>query len=284
MKHRADRIEPICPKICRPFFSSYLEPELQSELNQARVVHSIVDDPKRRRSVNVLLSAAARTSHIELRMVEEVEEFRSELEVHAFPERKREVLDDREVGVHESRSVERSAGSCAEFSRRRLLKRAGIEPVLNRMYCRRSGATRITRNRPSLVRIANLVWTLESISVVREENPGSVSAIHDKQWEAGGGMFNDIQLPVAQDRIRRPGPIAAEVFAFSKGQVIQNAGSKVVVQIQLREAPVELRASGKRIINGSRISTQPIRHTGVEGSRPGIAQQGIKSVTCALSF
>src|SRR6266567_7269531 len=110
-----------------------LESQLQSELDQSRVIDCVVDDSESTRSIDVLLATAPRSAHIELRVIEQVEELRPELQSHPFPERQREVLDDREIRVYETRSINRGPGSRAEFSGGRLRERTGIEPILNRV-------------------------------------------------------------------------------------------------------------------------------------------------------
>src|SRR5690242_13772298 len=74
-KLRAERAMPVCPSVY-PFVSS--ESQLQRELNQTRVVDGIVNDAEGGGSIDILLAAAARAAHVELRMVEEVEELRPE--------------------------------------------------------------------------------------------------------------------------------------------------------------------------------------------------------------
>src|ERR1700682_40968 len=97
-------------------------------------------------------------------------------------------------------------------------------------------------------------------------------------------MLDQIHLPVPEYGVRGTAPVAAEVLPFAKGQVIQDTRGEVVVQVQLRQSPVQFRASWKRVIDRSRIRTQTVRHAGVEGPRPGITDQRIKPVACALSL
>src|SRR5215831_1232480 len=127
-KFRAERDWPVCPETWTGFARS--EPQLQGELNQARIVHRVVDDPEGAESIDILLPGASSASQVELRMVEEVEKFGTELQVHAFPERNRKVLHHREVGIHKARAVDRGPGSGAQLTRGGLREGAGIEPVL----------------------------------------------------------------------------------------------------------------------------------------------------------
>ena len=147
-----------------------LEPQFQGELNQARIVHGIVDDPECARSIDVLLAAASGATHVELRMVEQVEELGPELQVHAFVEGQREVLNDREIRVDEARTVHWGSSSRAKFSKRSLGKSARVEPVLNRVDSRGRHATGIARHRTWFRGIAHLVWTLVSAAVIGEEH------------------------------------------------------------------------------------------------------------------
>src|SRR5436305_7036969 len=51
---------------------SPLEPQLQGELNQARVINRIVDHPKRAGSIDILLSTASPSAQVEPVMIEYV--------------------------------------------------------------------------------------------------------------------------------------------------------------------------------------------------------------------
>src|SRR5438477_7047604 len=186
-------------------------------------------------------------------MVEKVEELSPELQIGAFAERQRDVLNDRKVNVHKTWTVDRSTRGCAQFSGRGLCEGAGIEPVLNRVDSRRSHATRIALDRPCLVWIADLVWTLVSASVIGEEHSRSITAIDYEQRESGSGPDDRIQLPVPEDGIGRTAPITAELLTFPEWQVVQDAGGEAVIQIQLRQSPIQFRAARKRIINRARI-------------------------------
>src|SRR5215469_5521437 len=279
-KFRAERDLPVCPEIWTGFARS--EPQFQGELNQARVVHRVVDDPEGAGSIDILLPGAPGASQVELRMVEEIEKFGTELQVHAFPERNREVLHHREVGIHKARAVDRSSGSGAQLTPWGLREGAGIEPVLNGVDLR--GAVGAASLRPGLVRVSHLVRTLERVSVIGKEHPGSVSAINDKQRKPRRGVFDHVQLPVAQDCIGCTAPVAAKVLALAKRQVVQNAGGKVVVEIELRHAPIQLAVTRQGIIQCPRIRAEAIGHAGVERTRPGIAEQGVEAVARALGL
>ena len=82
-----------------------LELQLQSELHHARIVDGAVHQSKAALCVDVL-HAAIRTipRQPELGVIEQVEELGAELQTHALPEGKHEVLDGREICVHKTRS------------------------------------------------------------------------------------------------------------------------------------------------------------------------------------
>src|SRR5271168_505799 len=86
-----------------------LERQLQSELDEARVVYGRIDRAKTA-SVDVAEWLT------ELSVVEEVEEFRPEIQTHIFP-RQLELFDHGEIGVHEIRTVDGNTTGVAEFTR-----------------------------------------------------------------------------------------------------------------------------------------------------------------------
>ena len=126
--------------------------------------------------MDILLSGVSVAVQIELRVVEQIEEFGTELQIHPFAQSEWEIFDDGEIRIHETRTVDRRAGSGAKRadgellrspatdrysrkgSRRSGLKRARVEPVLVRMNLRGSSAGRVCGNRSGLVWIANFVW------------------------------------------------------------------------------------------------------------------------------
>src|SRR5579864_7026302 len=215
-------------------------------------------------------------------MVEQVEEFSPELQVHTFAEGQREVLDERKIGIHKPRTVNRSPGCGAKLSRRSLCESARIEPVLNCVNSSR--AVRPAALRARLVWVPDLVRTLEGASIVGEEDSRSIAAVHDEQRKSGRYSFNKIHLPVPQYSVGGATPIAAELSPFAEWQVIQDASCETIVKVQLRQTPIELGTSGQRIVDCARIGPESIGHPGVECARPGVAQKGIDTVTRTLSF
>ena len=128
-------------------------------------------------------------------------------------------------------SREHALVECSWRARSDSLEVIRIEPVIDGMDLRRGCTCGIGRNRASLVRIANLIWTLEGVSVVGEEHPRSVAAVHYEQRKSRGGVFDKIHLPVPEYGVRRPVPTSTVLLSLAKWQVIQNAGREIVIQI-----------------------------------------------------
>src|SRR5581483_9777990 len=129
-------------------------------------------------------------AHIELGMVEQIEELGLELETHAFAERERKVFDHGEIRVHEPWTIDRSTGCDTEFPSGRLHKRTRVKPVLNCVDLTGRGATGIACDRPRLIWITDLIGTLVRASVVGEEHSRPIATIHDEQGESRRGVHN----------------------------------------------------------------------------------------------
>ncbi len=88
-----------------------LEIKPQSKLDDARVVDGLVDFAERGRAADVLhVNAVA--GQTELRMIEKVEKFRSELESVLLVNR--EILESRKIRIHKARARNRRAGCVSE--------------------------------------------------------------------------------------------------------------------------------------------------------------------------
>src|SRR5580700_2428227 len=87
-----------------------------------------------------------------------------------------------------------------------------------------------------------------------------------------------------KDGVGGSAPVAAEPLALAEGQVIKDAGGKTIIEVELRQAPIEPRGPGQRIIKRAGVSTQAVSQTGIEISRIGIADQSVQPVPGALGF
>jgi len=221
---------PVCPKLKTE--SSRLELKLERELNQARVVHGVVDHSETGGRVYVHFSGACGTCQVVLRMIEEIEKLRPELQIHPLPERQRNVLDQGEVCIYETRTVNRRANTGAEFSGRGESERAWVEPILNCVNL--CGTARLSALVPALVGVTHLVRTREVISVVGKIHSRTLTAVDHVQRESRRGPFDQIDLPMPQRGINRTVPIATPMLALAEREVINDAGSKTVVEVEFR--------------------------------------------------
>src|SRR5215831_10614611 len=90
------------------------------------------------------------------------------------------------------------------------------------------------------VRGANLVRAVEGVAVTVEVHTRLIGAGKDKDREPGGDPFDDVDLPVSENGVGDIVPVAAELLAMPKRQVVNNARRKAVVQVDLGKRPVEL--------------------------------------------
>src|ERR1700722_3596327 len=186
-------------------------------------------------------------------MIGQVEELSPELHTHALAKRQRTTLNARKIRVHEARPVNRCARGRAKFSGGSRHKRAGVEPVLESVNL--GGTVGAAGFGAGLIGIADQVWARICIAVIREKHARRVAAVNYEQGESRRDPLDKIQLPVPEDGIRRATPIAAELPAFSERQIVENAGGEAVVEIELRQPPVQLLRSGQRIVNRARVGT-----------------------------
>src|SRR5579863_1055990 len=157
-------------------------------------------------------------------MVEQVEEFSPEIQPHSFPWNK--VLDDREIGVHETRTGKRRPICISELPSRRLREATGVKPP---------GKSRIAQHG-----IARLIGTDKALSiVVLEICSGCVAAIDNEYRKSRGRLFDDRSLPASHDGISRPVPCVSPFPAFAERQLINDAGREIVVQVDLRKPPIQ---------------------------------------------
>ena len=79
-----------------------------------------------------------------------------------------------------------------------------------------------------------LIWADKVIPVVGQVHARTVVTRDNEDWESGSGLFDHVDLPISEDRIRNPVPVAPELLALAKWQVIDQAGSEVVIELNLR--------------------------------------------------
>src|SRR6266404_7448581 len=141
-----------------------LESELQPELNEARVVHRVVYLTKAKCPDVVDRQA-------ELRVVEQVEELRPEVQVHILP-RQRELLDDGEVRVHEVWTVDGHARSIPEATDPEVVDRTNEASRVNVLETLMAGRVGITTR--DFVRAIKVV----PVAAVVKRNSGLIKGVN----------------------------------------------------------------------------------------------------------
>jgi hypothetical protein len=216
-----------------------LERELQAELDEARVVDGGL-------GVAEEWVATVIDGQPELSVVEEVEEFGSEVQAHVFPWQL-ELFDDGEVGVYKVGTVYGHAVGVAEFTFQRLRKTSHVKVM-------GLGVVGIG------VASGNLVRTLESVAVAAgiEGDAGGIVVVDQRNGEAGGNSFDEGDLPATEKRLGQVTPIVAVLLTSTEGQVIDNAGGEIIVEVDLRGPPIERLPIGQREVGGAQFGTQAI--------------------------
>src|SRR5438270_13937087 len=102
-------------------------------------------------------------------MVEKVEELSPEIHRHALAIGQQEMLDQGQIRIDEVRSVQRSTIRVPQFSARRAGEALGVEKL---------------GERPTAARRAELVGTVEIVSVVGEIHAGTTVAVDEEHWES----------------------------------------------------------------------------------------------------
>src|SRR3984893_14670997 len=214
--------------------SGALKSELQPELNETRIVYSGVD-----RAEADGVDIANRLT--ELRVVKQVEKFRPEIQAHILP-RQPELLDHREVGIDEVRTVDGYTAGIAKMT-----------------FCRLGKAGRVYELYLGLVGVgvaaSHLVRTVvvEAIAAGVEGDPGIVQAVEEGVGKAGSNFLDQRQLPAAQKRVGYVAPAVAEFLAPAEGQVVDHSASKVMTQVDLGGSPIEVLPIRQWEIGGTQL-------------------------------
>jgi hypothetical protein len=123
--------------------------------------------------------------------------------MHALP-RSGKALDDREVGVHVVRPVDRSAVGVPELSNRSTGEAADIEPLPDILV----NAT---------IRVTDLIWPVERVAVAVEVHAGRIRAVEDEHGEARGDFFNHVNA-VSEQGVGGVIPTAAVLLPLPNGR------------------------------------------------------------------
>src|SRR5438105_3482764 len=201
-------------------------------------------------------------------MVKQIEEFSPEIHSHTITEWQREVLDDREIGVHKTWAVGRSPRGIAEFACSGISETLCVEPLAQGGVVS-PGATK-------------LIWADKVIPVVGQVHARTVVTRDNEDWESGSGLFDHVDLPISEDRIRNPVPVAPELLASPERQIIEHTSSEVVIQLYLREAPISTGRAGQWPVGHARAAAKTVVESRVEVPGLRVAQEDIQSVPRAF--
>ena len=177
--------------------------------------------------------------HAELGVIEEVEELGAEIQAHLFA-RQRELFDDGEVGVDEIRADGRDAPRISQLSRRGRDEAGGID-LLQLGVVRAGGVA--TGGPVGPVPIVAIAAGLRSVpdwltlSIRGTGNPEEILSMTR-------------ELEASEKRVGHVVPIAAELLSAAEGQIVNDAAGEAVVEIDLRQAPIQALPVGKREIMG----------------------------------
>src|SRR6202041_573361 len=87
-----------------------------------------------------------------------------------------------------------------------------------------------------------------------------------------------------KDSVGGAAPAAAILLAFAERQVIEDAGGKTVIEVQLRQAPIQLRSARQRVIERTWVRAETVGQAGIEIARIGIADQSVETMPRALGL
>ena len=163
-------------------------------------------------------------------MVEKVEELRAEIQPHVLPGQSK-LFDDGKVGVHKSRACHRDARRVTQLSGSRRNKARRINPLVLPMV----GRIRVAAS--------NLIWAIEVVPVAAIVEgwklSGLVCAVHQRHTEAGSNLFDERQLPAPNHGVGDLIPVTSILLAPAERQVVNDASREAVIEINLRQRPVQ---------------------------------------------
>jgi len=158
----------------------------------------------------------------EIRVIEEIERLRPELQVKSLVDT--ELLEKRSVGVDQTGSPDRPARDVPKGSGNRQDEGLRIEPMIHGPQNRVPVKGRIPTGHVGDIGIAS---------------SGIVEANHRRLGEATLSGDDPVPLPAADQKVLPPGGPASEVLAISERQLIAEVGSEDMRQAVGRRASVQ---------------------------------------------
>src|SRR5262252_2106227 len=264
---------PAVGAVCdRPYRSAVSELESQRELNLAAVsVRSRAGNGTRRRA-DVRAPKHNEIGGIEVRVIQNVEDLRSELQIQSLFQT--DPFKQRRIHVEEARSPELAAPHVAEGSRHR--QREGVRIViaaglLEFLY---------SQNRVSF-EVGIPAWPIGKATSVARTGP--IRANLRRNGKAAIGYKDAVPLPTADQLVHPTRSSAAERLAVPERQLIAEVRIELVQEAEgggsLVEPPIEAIQSCGSLIIGA---VDEVRGIDVQHLSPGVAGLERQSAARAL--
>src|ERR1019366_8419217 len=82
----------------------------------------------------------------------------------------------------------------------------------------------------------------------------------------------------------RPVPTTSPFLTLAERQVVNDAGGEILIQVDLREAPIETLPVRERKVSGANDAPQAIRKSRIVGSRVSVSDERVNAVPFALGL
>src|ERR1019366_3165494 len=91
-------------------------------------------------------------------------------------------------------------------------------------------------------------------------------------------MFDEGQLPIPKSCVGRAIPVTAELLAPAERQIVNDATREIIVEVDLRQTPIQLLPIRKREIGRTQQGTQTVGEAIIVGARIGVTKQSVEAV------
>ena len=97
---------------------------------------------------------------------------------------------------------------------------------------------------------SNQVGTVEVVAIAAgvEGDAGGVRAVDEGNREARSNLFDERQLPATKQGVGDLVPVTAIFLAPAERQIVNDAGGETVIQVDLRQTPIQRLPIGEREI------------------------------------
>src|ERR1700734_1425192 len=160
-------------------------------------------------------------------MIEKVEEFSPELNRVSLVDAK--ILEWRKICIHEAGAGKLRTGNVSKFPYWRWYESTRIKPIQVVVNLGRRGAGRVCCHGSTFERVTHFVRAVLRSSIPFEIDARLVIAVNQEEGEPRGRLFDQIDLPPPENRVRNSTPVAAVAFAFAEGQFVEDAGGELII-------------------------------------------------------